>query len=230
MATPIQAVPASGPPRGGRDRTRAAELRKGGFRANASGVVAAKDQQLGGGVRADPEALAQGGRRLGRESREVSVVRGDFLGESEPAASDRPERVLGGRGGRVEGARSECCAAGEQLAIGEHLEGFSQLRRRVYHKLLQRDHCRGARLDRGIACDLQLAHHLDHAIRSLRGRRRLTGQHGPGSDFGIDGVGLARRAARAPVASIHLHHTMPCAAHRPGETGAIAAGVWVANC
>ena len=128
VATPIQAVPASGPPRGGRDRTRAAELRKGGFRANASGVVAAKDQQLGGGVGADPEALAQGGRRLGRESREVSVVRGDFLGESEPATSDRPERVLGGRGGRVEGARSECCAAGEQLAIGERLEGFSQLR------------------------------------------------------------------------------------------------------
>ena len=36
VATPIQAVPASGHPRGGRDRTRAAELRKGGFRANAS--------------------------------------------------------------------------------------------------------------------------------------------------------------------------------------------------
>ena len=97
----------------------------------------------------------------------------DFFGESEPATSDRPERVLGGRGGRVEGARSECCAAGEQLAIGEHLEGFSQLRRRVYNKLLQRDHRRGARLDRGIACDLQLAHHLDRAIRSLRGRCRL---------------------------------------------------------
>ena len=42
--------------------------------------------------------------------------------------SDRPERVRGGRGGRVEGARSKCCAAGKQPAIGERLEGFSQLR------------------------------------------------------------------------------------------------------
>ena len=113
--------------------------------------------------------------------------------------------------------------------IGERLESFSQLRRRVYNKRLQRDHRRGARLDRGIACDLQLAHHLDHAIRSLRGRRGLTGQHGPGSDLGIDSVGLARRAARAPVTPIHLHNTMPCAAHRPGEAGAIAAGAFDAE-
>ena len=114
VAAPIQAVPASGPHRGGRDRTRAAALRKGDFRAHAGVVIAAKDQQLGGGVSADPEALAQGGRRLGREPREVSVVRGDFLGEGESSTSDRTERVLGGRGGRVEGARSECCAAREQ--------------------------------------------------------------------------------------------------------------------
>ena len=80
-----------------------------------------------------------------------------------------------------------------------------------------------------IACDLQLAHHLDHAIRSLRGRRGLTAQHGPSSDLGIDGVGLARRAARAPVTPIHLHHTMPCAAHRPCEAGAIAAGAFDAE-
>ena len=57
VAAPIQAVPASGPPRGGRDRTRAAALRKGGFRANTGGVITAKDQQLGGGVRADPVRL-----------------------------------------------------------------------------------------------------------------------------------------------------------------------------
>ena len=46
VAAPIEAVPASGHPRGGRDRTRAAALRKGGFRANAGGVIAVKDQQL----------------------------------------------------------------------------------------------------------------------------------------------------------------------------------------
>ena len=125
--------------------------------------------------------------------------------------------------------RSECCAAGEQSAIGERSESFSQLRRRVYNKRLQRDHRRGARLDRGIACDLQLAHHLDHAIRSLRGRRRLPGQPGPGSDLGIDGVGLARRAARAPVTPIHLYNTMPCAAHRPCKAGTIAAGAFDAE-
>ena len=38
-ATPIEAVPAGGPPGRGRDRTRAAELREGGVRTNPVGVV-----------------------------------------------------------------------------------------------------------------------------------------------------------------------------------------------
>ena len=42
-------------------------------------------------------------RRVG----DVSVVRRDFLGEGDPAAGERPKGVLGGRGGRDEGARSE---------------------------------------------------------------------------------------------------------------------------
>ena len=61
VATPIEAVPAGGHPGRGRDRTRAAELREGGFRANPVGVVPEDDQQLRRGVGADPEALAEGG-------------------------------------------------------------------------------------------------------------------------------------------------------------------------
>ena len=41
------------------------------------------------------------------------VVYRNFLGESHPAAGERPEGVLGGRGGRVDGARSESGAARE---------------------------------------------------------------------------------------------------------------------
>ena len=107
VAAPIEAVPAGGHPRRGWDRTRAAEFREGGFRANPVGVIAEDDQHLGRGVGADPEARTEGGRRLGRESREVPVVRRDFLSQGKPATGKRPEGVLGGCGGRVERARSE---------------------------------------------------------------------------------------------------------------------------
>ena len=107
VAAPIEAVPAGGHPRRGWDRTRAAEFREGGFRANPVGVIAEDDQHLGRGVGADPEARTEGGRRLGRESREVPVVRRNFIGEGDPAAGERPEGVLGRCGGGVEGTRSE---------------------------------------------------------------------------------------------------------------------------
>ena len=51
------------------------------------------------------------------------VVYRHFLGESHPAAGEGPEGVLGGRGGRVDGARSESGAAREQAVIGEVVEG-----------------------------------------------------------------------------------------------------------
>ena len=74
-------------------------------------MIAEEDQHLGRSVGADSEALPEGGRRFGRESREVAVVRRDFLGEGDPAAGERPKGVLGGRCGRVEGARSKSGAA-----------------------------------------------------------------------------------------------------------------------
>ena len=74
------------------------------------------------------EALTEGRRCLGREAREVLVVYRNFLGESDPAAGKRPERVLGGCSGRIDGARSESGAAREQAVVGEVVEGFSQVR------------------------------------------------------------------------------------------------------
>ena len=54
------------------------------------------------------------------------VVYRNFLGESHPAAGERSEGVFGGRGERVDGARSESGAAREQAVVGEGVEGFSQ--------------------------------------------------------------------------------------------------------
>ncbi len=65
-------------------------------------------------------------------------MRRDFLGEGDPAAGERPKGVLGGRCGRVEGARSKSGAAREQAVIRKVLEGFSQPGRRVHDDLLQR--------------------------------------------------------------------------------------------
>ena len=62
----------------------------------------------------------------------------DFLGESHPPTGERPEGVLGGRDGRVDGARSESGAAREQAVIGEVVEGFSQDGRGLHDDLLQR--------------------------------------------------------------------------------------------
>ena len=80
VTAPVEAVPPSGPPGRGGDGTRATELREGGLRANPLGVVAEDNQELGRAVGAHPEPRPEGGRRLGRESREVPVVCGDFLG------------------------------------------------------------------------------------------------------------------------------------------------------
>ena len=60
VAASIEAVPAGGHPGRGRDRTRAAELREGGFRTNPVGVIAEDDQQFGRGVGAHTEAITEG--------------------------------------------------------------------------------------------------------------------------------------------------------------------------
>ena len=103
----------------------------------------------------------------------VLVVQRDFLGESHPPTGERPEGVLGGRAGRVDGARSESGAAREQAVIGEIVEGFSQDGRGLHDDLLERVHRRGARFHGGIPCDLELADHLDGAVRGLGDGRRL---------------------------------------------------------
>ena len=68
VAAPIEAVSTGGHPGGGGDGTRAAELGKGGCRANPLRVI---PEHRGGGVGANGEALPEGGRRLGGESGEV---------------------------------------------------------------------------------------------------------------------------------------------------------------
>ena len=60
VAASIEAVPAGGHPGRGRERTRTAARREGGFRTNPVGIVAEDDQQFGRGVGAHPEALTEG--------------------------------------------------------------------------------------------------------------------------------------------------------------------------
>ena len=148
----------------------------------------------------------------------------DFLSQGKPATGKRPEGVLGGCGGRVERARSEGGAAREQTVIGEGVEGFSQVGWRIHADLLQRDHRRGACFPGRIPRDLERPDHLDDTVPGFGGRGRLARQHGPGGALGIDGVGLADGAARVPVPPIHFDDTMPRAADRAGQAGAIAAG------
>ena len=77
--------------------------------------------------------------------------------------------------------------------------------------------------------DLELPDHLDDTVPGFGGRGRLARQHGPGGALGIDGVGLADGATRAPVAPIYFHDSMPRSAHRACQPGAIAAGAFDAE-
>ena len=154
------------------------------------------------------------------------VVPRDFLGESHPPTGERPEGVLGGRAGRVDGARSESGAAREQAVIGEIVEGFSQDGRGLHDDLLQRVHRRGARFHGGIPCDLELADHLDGAVRGLGDGRRLPREQGPRRHLGVDGVGLADGAACTAVAPIHFHDMMPGSADGPCQASAVAPGAF----
>ena len=226
VAASIEAVPTGGHPRRGRDRAGAAELREGGLRTNPIGVIAEDDQQLSRGVGAHTEALAEGRRCRGGETREVLVVQRDFLGERHPPTGERPEGVLGGRAGRVDGARSESGAAREQAVIGEIVEGFSQDGRGLHEDLLQRVHRRGARFHGGIPCDLELADHLDGAVRGLGDGRRLPREQGPRRHLGVDGVGLAGGASCTAVAPIHFHDMMPGSADGPCQASAVAPGAF----
>ena len=150
----------------------------------------------------------------------------DFLGESHPPTGERPEGVLGGRDGRVDGARSESGAAREQAVIGEVVEGFSQDGRGLHDDLLQRVHRRGARFHGGIPCDLELADHLDGAVRGLGDGRRLPREQGPRRHLGVDGVGRAGGAACTAVAPIHFHDMMPGSADGPCQASAVAPGAF----
>ena len=132
-------------------------------------------------------------------------------------------------GDRRERARSEGGAAREQTVIGEGVEGFSQVGWRIHDDLLQRDHRRGACFPGRIPRDLELPDHLDDTVPGFGGRGRLARQHGPGGALGIDGVGLADGATRAPVAPIYFHDSMPRSAHRACQPGAIAAGAFDAE-
>ena len=154
------------------------------------------------------------------------VVQRDFLGESHPPTGERPEGVLGGRDGRVDGARSESGAAREQAVIGEIVEGFSQDGRGLHDDLLQRVHRRGARFHGGIPRDLELADHLDGAVRGLGDGRRLPREQGPRRHLGVDGVGLAGGAACTAVAPIHFHDMMPGSVDGPCQASAVAPGAF----
>ena len=125
VPAPVEAVSTGRHAGRGRDGTGTAELGEGGLRANPLGIIPEDGQQRGRGVRADGEALSEGRRCLGRELREVPVMRRDFLGEGEPPTSQRPEGVLARRDGRVERTWSKSRTARDEGTVGEGLQRLS---------------------------------------------------------------------------------------------------------
>src|SRR3954468_24340242 len=83
---------------GGRYRGDAAEPGPGRLGAAPVDVVTGDDEQLGGGVRADAEGRDQLEHEPAGELGEQRLVGLDLLVELLPAAGDRAQRVLGGRG------------------------------------------------------------------------------------------------------------------------------------
>ena len=165
VTAPIETVSTGGHAGRGGDRTGAAELRKGGFRANPLGIIPEDNQHRSRGVGADSESLPEGGRCLGGQSGEVPVMRRNFVGEGQPPTGERPERVLAGRHGRVERTRSKPRAARDKGAIREGLQGLSQHWRRVDDDLFKCDHRGGAGFDRGISGHaVEKASHCDDVV------------------------------------------------------------------
>ena len=74
--------------------------------------------------------------------------------------------------------------------------------------------------------DLELADHLDGAVRGLGDGRRLPREQGPRRHLGVDGVGLAGGAACTAVAPIHFHDRMPGSADGPCQASAVAPGAF----
>ena len=143
MTAAVEAVAPRRHPGRSRDGAGPAKLGEGGFRMNPIGGVAKDDQQFGGGVGTDAEALTQ--RRLGLagESTQVTVVVHDFDGESEPATGERPEGMFRRGGRRIDRAAAPPSAAAfEERLVGERVAGLSQRGRHGDDDLLQRDHRR----------------------------------------------------------------------------------------
>ena len=87
---------ASGTHSGGSgDGASSTQLGEGGLGTDSLGVVSEHGEHRGGGIGTDTESIAQSGSGGGGELVKEAVVRGELLGQREPAPGEGPQRMLG---------------------------------------------------------------------------------------------------------------------------------------
>ena len=183
-------------------------------------VIAEEDEHFGRRAGADTEARTEGGDVAVVSRREVPVVRRDFIGEGDPASGERPEGVFGGRGRRVEGARSEAGAPREERLIGEVLQG-SRSAGDMFTTICFRVIIAVVRAFTAVSRAILSRRIISTAPSAVLGIAvDWPASNRAGGGLGVDGVGLAGGAAQAPVASIHFRDTMPGVANGPRQAGA----------
>lgn len=93
-------------------------------------------------------------------------------------------------------------------------ELFPQRLRRIDDESLERDYRLGARLQRGVAGDLQMPDHLDLPVPGLGRRVGLARQNGASGGLGIDRVAFAVPPPEPSVRAIDLDDAAPLQRHR----------------
>ena len=144
------------------------------------------------------------------------VVYRNLLGESHPAAGERPEGMLGGLQWACRGrpGRSPAQRVSRHV-IGEVVEGFSQRPASACTTICFSVFIAAVRAFTAVSRVILSWRIISTAPSAVFGDgRRLTRQYGPRGDLRVDGVGLAGGASRAPVGPIHFYDPMPRAAHR----------------
>ena len=109
--------------------------------------------------------------------------------------------------GRSERARSQGCQPPQECHLAADLvELLAQGIRRADDNCLERLHGLCPGLDRGVASDLEMTDHLDHARTGLRLSNSLTSKYGACGAFGVYSVAFALLIPQLPIGPVDLDH------------------------
>ena len=210
------------------DRAGAAEGGEGAVAVQALDVLAGGDEELAGVAGRDgdqPGGAWRGGgdqrrepyrRGRGSRGRARRRARASERSASLAACSGSCRRA---RSGRSRGAERWSCrawsCAGELLAqlVGRGDDHLGQLIER-----------RGARLDRAVAREPELADRLDDPVGALRHHRRVPGQRLASGHLGVDRVALASPPARVRVRAVDFDDRDAARAQIAHQAGRVGTG------